>query len=76
MRDTEKKLEGTLDDVVSLEGAEDDVEEPEDQEETRAQPLKIKYILKTLIDIKIFFSVRLISLIYKYPHETFIYSAG
>lgn len=40
-----EKLEGTLDDVVSLEGAEDDVEEPEDQEETRAQPLKIKYSL-------------------------------
>ena len=39
------KLKGTLDDIVSLEGAEDDVEEPEDQEETRAQPLKIKYIL-------------------------------
>ena len=48
MRDTEKKLEGTLDDVVSLEGAEDDVEEPEDQEETRAQPLKTKYILRQL----------------------------
>ena len=76
MRDTEKKLEGTLDDVVSLEGAENDVEEPEDQEETRAQPLKIKYILDNFNRYKNIFSVRLIILINKYPHETSIYSAG